>query len=403
MNATTLPHQRIAFVSTRDLTQRNGRTLILGPVIRSLRRHHVVDVLRLRSVMETRRRRDFAGAALAWLKSLPSGRPLPLQCLLYAAPDEALSLAAHIRDHQYDVVYLDTVRCQILLRALRRLAPDIHVVTDFDDLMSRRAAFLARRGLPFLPGHVGAHLPVWLRFLVERPLARLITAYEAITLPAAENEVVRASNVTVLLSPVERRMLQARTGAMVTAIPPAVPAEAQAWRVAQSLRFVFIGSDRQLQNRTAIDFLLSLWQRHRPGAELHIYGRQSRPQPDVPGVRWHGFVSDLEEVYLPGSIALVPAMVAGGIKTKVVEAWAWGCPVLGNAVAFEGLEVGHYPLAIPEDEWEPMLANPGAYAGLWVRAARLGNDYVRDALAPVHSEQAWERAVLPALSPQTLG
>lgn len=399
MNASSLPHQRIAFVSTRDLDQLNGRTAILVPVIRALRRHHQLDILPLRSVMQIRRPRDVAGAVLAWGKSLLRGRPLPLQCLLYASAAEAERLAIRIRDGNYDVVYLDTVRCQILLRALRRLAPDIHVVADFDDLMSRRAAFLARHGMPFLSGHVGPQMPSWLRWLIEVPLARLITAYEAATLPAAENEVVRSSDVTVLLSPVERRMLETRSGARVLSIPPAVPLEAPAWRRTEALRFVFIGSDRQLQNRTAIDALLEGWRRLAPATELHIYGRQGRPAPSVPGVVWHGFVDDLAEVYQPGSIALVPATVAGGIKTKVAEAWAWGCPVLGNEIALEGLEIGGYPLMLPVGQWDPLLTDPVAHFALWARAARQGSDFVRDSLAPQISERAWDRVVMPALSP----
>lgn len=399
MNASSLPHQRIAFVSTRDLDQLNGRTAILVPVIRALRRHHQLDILPLRSVMQTRGPRDVAGAVLAWGKSLLRGRPLPLQCLLYASPAEAERLAREIRDRHYDVVYLDTVRCQILLRALRRVAPDIHVVTDFDDLMSRRAAFLARHGMPFLSGHVGPQMPGWLRWLIEVPLARLITAYEAATLPAAENEVVRGSDVTVLLSPVERRMLEARSGAHVLSIPPAVPLEAPAWRRAETLRFIFIGSDRQLQNRTAIDALLEGWRRLAPATELHIYGRQSRPGPAVPGVVWHGFVDDLAEVYQPGSIALVPATVAGGIKTKVAEAWAWGCPVLGNEIALEGLEIGGYPLMLPVGQWDPLITDPAAHFAMWARAARQGSDFVRESLAPQISERAWDRVVMPALSP----
>ena len=397
MNATSLPHHRIAFVSTRDLSQLNGRTQILGPVIRSLRRHNRVDIVPLRSVMQTKTLQDAAGAALNWGLSVLRLRPLPLQCLLYASPSEARKLAEHIAMHRYDAVYLDTVRCQVLLRMLRRLAPDIHVVTDFDDLMSRRAAFLARNGMPFLSGHVGPQMPRWLRFLIEVPLARLITAYEAATLPAAEDEVVRNSDLTVLLSPVEREMLASRHHATVISIPPPVPLEAPAWGTAETLRFVFIGSDRQLQNRTAIDALLAVWRRLKPATELHIYGRQGRPLIDVPGVVWHGFVEDLAEVYRPGSIALVPATVTGGIKTKVAEAWAWGCPVLGNEIAFEGLGIEGYPLLRCVDHWDALLTDPAAHAAVWAEAAKRGSAFVRDSLAPQLSERAWNRAVTPGL------
>ncbi len=391
---------RIAFVSTRDLAERNGRTPILSHILRTLRRNHAVEVLRLSSVLETGGVPHITGALLCWVGSLARGRPLPLQCLLYASPRECGRLAEQIRRFGCDAVYLDTVRCQVLLRALRRALPDLHVVTDFDDLMSRRAAYLARNRQPFLAGHVGRHFPRWLRYLAEAPLARFITGYEAATLPAAEDEVAAASDAVVLLSAVERQMLRRRgkpgTAASLRAIPPAFPVRAQPWRAPDAYRFVFIGSDNQLQNRTAIDSLLKTWRALRPETELHIYGRQNRPADDIAGIRWHGFVEGLGQVYQPGSIALVPALVHGGVKTKVAEAWAWGCPVLGNQAAFEGLAIAGYALALPESKWSPYLRDPSAYAEVWEQAARLGHEFVRRALSPKRFERAWEEAMRPA-------
>ncbi len=216
---------------------------------------------------------------------------------------------------------------------------------------------------------------------------------------AAEREVVNNADMTVLLSGLEARLLEQRAGGLVRSILPGIAMQAPAWRATDELRFVFIGSDRQMQNRTAIDHLLTLWREANPKAALHIYGRQGRVLPDIQGIVWHGFVEDLAEVYQPGSIALVPAMVAGGIKTKVLEAWSHGCPVLGNDTAFEGLDIGDYPLSIPAQEWAPLLRDPASYAHLWVRAARLGHDFVEETLTPARFETAWEQAMLPAFSP----
>ncbi|MEE3624395.1 glycosyltransferase [Nitrospirillum sp. BR 11752] len=408
---------RIAFVTTRDLAQRNGRTPIMGHILDALRRRHTVEVLTLRSVLQGGAV-DRLGAAGIWLAGMASGRPRPLQCLLYAGPREVERMVAHIRRGAFDAVYLDTVRCQTLLRALRRALPDLHIVTDFDDLMSRRMTYLRHHRMPLLTGHVGPHFPRWARRLAEGPLARMVTAYEAGTLPAAEREVMRASSVTVLLSPVERQMLcqrapvDAGTAPAVRAIPPGVPLRAQPWarppapgerETAPALRFVFIGSDRQLQNRTAIDFLLAEWRRLAPATPLHIHGRQTRPLADVPGVHWHGYADDLAQVYRPGSIALVPALVAGGIKTKVAEAWAWGCPVLGNRIAMEGLRPPGYPLTVPEDQWGPYLTQPEVYAELWADAALKGAAFVARALSPAGFERAWEMTLRPRATAAAAG
>jgi len=278
---------------------------------------------------------------------------------------------------------------------VRRQLPGVHVVSDFDDLMSRRMESLVRLRQPFLAGFAARSFPAWLRHLVEGPLSRLITRFEALALRHAEQEVAAASDAVVLLSPLERDLLAARTpphAPRLHAILPPARIQAPASRSSPS-RFVFIGGDHLLQNRLAIDRLLALWANQRPAMELHIYGRQVRPPAAVAGVTWHGFAADLAEVYCPGSILLYSCALQGGIKTKVPEAWSYGCPVLGNDAAFEGLGLTHYPLMLPEDEWAPLLETPERYQALWMRAATIGQDYVARHLAPDRFKAAWHRAL----------
>lgn len=402
MNVAFRSRIRIAAVTTRELSISAGRPNVLSSIIRALQQHDDVRIFRLRNVIELHQLWDIAGAFLSWLWGLVRGRPLPLQCLLYASPRECARLADQIRSGAFDAVYLDTVRCQVLLRYLRRAAPQLHIVTDFDDLMSRRAEHLTRNRHPLLAGHIGRTLPRWMRYFVEGPLARLIPAYEAATLKGSEKEVVASSNAVVLLSTVECYLLRSRLEEAhkprIHAIPPAVKVRAQPWMSSSELRFVFIGSDNFLQNRRAIDHLLERWRTLTPSAQLHIFGRQARPAEPIAGVHWHGFVEDLAEVYKPGSISLLPALVSGGIKTKVAEAWAWGCPVLGNAAALEGFALSDYPLALPETEWDPILVAPAAHDELWPRAARLGQDFVRRHLSCEAFETAWERTMRPVMA-----
>lgn len=400
MDATFQSRFRIAIVTTRELGLRAGRPSILHNIILALERRHTVKVFRLRTVTEIGSLAQITGAMSTWIWSLVRGRPLPLQCVLYAAPEECTRVAAEIRDGAFDAVYLDTVRCVVLLRHLLRVRPRLHIVTDFDDLMSRRAEHLAQNRLPLLAGHVAPFLPRWLRMLVEKPMARLITRYEAATLVQSEHEAVSHSDAVVLLSAVERQALRARLPhkhrAHIYAIPPAIDVRATPWSNAETLRFVFIGSDEFLQNRRAIDCLIEKWRTLHPMTPLHIYGRQKRRIDGVSGVHWHGFVPDLADVYRPGSISLVPAMVAGGIKTKVAEAWAWGCPVLGNDQAFEGFPIARYPLILPEQQWDPLLIGPGIYRELWAKAARLGQKFTRRNLSMEAFKDAWEMVMQPA-------
>ncbi|MEI9985259.1 MAG: glycosyltransferase family 4 protein [Aliidongia sp.] len=390
---------RIAIVTTRDLTEQNGRTPIIREIVRTLGETEEVTLFRLRSITEIGRIGAILGAAVAWIVSLIRLSPLPLQCVLYAARSECREITKRIQDFDADCVYLDTVRCQVLLRRLRKSLPNLHVVTDFDDLMSHRAAYLRRNRLPFAPGHVAKHFPPWLRYLVEAPMAQAIVTYEAATLPGAENEVARASAATVLLSPVDRDRLRRRPALAghetVHSILPAARIQGSAWDGVPPLRFVFIGSDFYLQNRTALDLLVRIWHEAGLSTPLHVYGRQRFTRPSPPAIRWHGFVEALSEVYQPGSIALAPSLDRGGIKTKVIEAWAWGCPVLGNPAAFEGLAIKDYPLVLPEADWPALMARPESYRDLWAAAARIGNSFVGESLLPEGFEQAWKDVIQP--------
>lgn len=394
-----IPHQRplhIAIVITRNLSESNGRTPILSHIVRALEARHEVELLHLPALVENLGACDIAGALLVWIASIFRAHPLPLQCVLYGSPRQCKAIMTRIAEMRCDVVYLDTVRCQLLLRMLRRTMPGLHIVTDFDDLMSRRAHYLYQHRLPFPTGHVSPHVPRWLRILSEHLLARPIAGYEALTLPAAENEVIAASDATILVSGADRDKLSLRRPVeTIHAIPPAVAAVRAPIRDIPPSRFIFIGSDRFVHNRAAIDFLLANWRKVRPSLDLHIYGRQSQNKAAVDGVHWHGFVEDLADVYQPGSIALVPAMDRGGIKTKVLEAWAWGCPVLCNKAALEGLAIQKYPLVLPETEWPALLAAP--HDREWASAARIGHAFVRDHCSAERFERAWQEIMCPSL------
>jgi glycosyltransferase involved in cell wall biosynthesis len=385
---------RVAIVITRNLSEQNGRTPILSHIVRALNARYETKLLHLPALVESRSLYDTAGALLVWMASLCRGRPLPLQCVLYASPRQCNRIAARVAEYACDTVYLDTVRCQQLLRTLRRRLPGLHIVTDFDDLMSRRAYYLLRNRLPFATGHVSRHVPRWVRGLCEKLLARPIAAYEAFTLPAAEDEVIAASDATILVSSADREKLRSRISIdTVHTIPPAVVVVRPPLDEIAPGRFVFIGSDNFIHNRSAIDFLLETWRKFRPSLGLHIYGLQSRNHPAVEGVHWHGFVKNLAEVYQPGSIALAPAMDRGGIKTKVLEAWAWGCPVLCNQAAMEGLAIENYPFVLQETEWPSILTAP--YGREWAGAGRIGYAFVRDHCSAERFEQAWREIVSP--------
>lgn len=393
---------KVALVLTRAITDDSGfgRVKTLREIRRALREEFDLTELRVSSLLETRRLSDMVTVATRWLVSLLIGRPIPLQTILYSGTTEIARLADELCAQNFDAIYFDSVRCQLLMRKVRRRMPAVHMVADLDDLMSRRMEQLALKRVPLSLGFLRHLFPKPLQWLAQGPLSGLLERYEAAALRKAELEIAKSAQAVVLVSSSERDILRLKLAPEARRLIHSVPPPAQTCRdvpvVAPPYRFVFVGSDKLAQNRLSIDFLLRLWEQLGPSADLHIYGRQERTLPRVRGVHWHGYVEEVSDAYTSGSILLLPCLLPGGIKTKVIEAWAFGCPVLGNALAFEGIEAPNYPLTLSEDQWTHHLTHPDDHSQEWLAAARLGNAFVRTTLTTERYATEWRRLVTPA-------
>jgi glycosyltransferase involved in cell wall biosynthesis len=390
---------RIAVVLARELDVAGGRPAVLKSVIAALARNHDVELIRLRNVLELRSAAVVARALFGWIASILRMRPLPLQCVLYGDGKETGAVYTRLREGPFDAIYLDTVRCHRLLRAIRRGPGKIHVISDFDDLMSRRMSLIHDHNWPLATGNIAASAPFWVKHLLSGPAAGFISRYEAAALRRSESDAVALSDAVVLVSHHEqdelRRRLPVALHSRIHCIPPMMPLRLSPGRSSSHRRFIFIGSDRLLQNRAAIDCLIAMWRRLHPSTCLHIFGDQSRPVQPADAVSWHGVVSDLSEVYQPGSILLLPAPFGGGCKTKVAEAWSFGCPVLGNPAAFEGFDIAGYPLNLPEALWDEYICRPETCDSIWEEAAQAGWNFVAEHLSPRRIAVAWERVIRP--------
>ncbi|HXA20696.1 MAG TPA: glycosyltransferase family 4 protein [Acetobacteraceae bacterium] len=394
---------RILAIWTRELdaTEHFGRVNIARQVRASLQDIGLVTNRRLINVFEEPTPNwSLLWSAAALLAGLLSGRPLPLQCALFAAAARRPALLEDGLDA--DVVYLDGIRTLLLMRRLLRVAPRLRMVVDLDDLMSRRYEQLSRLGLPFSLGYLERVLPRSLsRLAVAKGIARVVLWYERLALRNAEREVLQIADAVVLLNRSEAATLREVASKMrdsrqatVVAIPPMAKSVSRAVqstmvRVPNGWRAIFVGSDVLVQNHLTIAYLLDLWVTARIDTKLHIFGRQKRRWPDTPNVAFHGYVADIEEAYSPGSILVYPCLVPGGIKTKVLEAFAHGVPVIGNALTFEGILPRDYPLVIDDQaELVAALKDPNSRVEDLERATHIGSSYV----AQEHTAQAFERS-----------
>ena len=393
------PPRRIIAIWTRALdgVDNVGGVYIWRAVRGALVPLGALSQAQLRNVFEHPRPAGLARAALSFLLGLARGRPLPLQCAIFAAADGGRDILQEAG--RGEVVYADGIRTLLLLRRLRRARPDLRIVVDFQDLMSRRFDEVLARELPLPLGYLDAMLPAALRRLLATGLpTRLLLRYERMALRHAEREMLRIADCVALVSPVEAALLSATDArgarrASVAAIPPPMP---PAGAVAPALphRAVFIGSDGLMQNRLTIDHLLGLWERARPDLPLVIYGRQRRPPRQVPGVTWGGYVGDLAEVYTPGSLLVSPTFLRGGIKTKVLEAFAHGVPVIGNPATFEGMDLPGYPFCFADDAaLIRFLSDPGPRAAEIAAATAAARSHVEREYGEARFRARWAAAI----------
>lgn len=331
-------------------------------------------------------RKAFAGLAV-FVAALASGallgKPLPLQCALYS--DRRMNL--HLDQIDADTIVFDSVRHIRSIRRIRANNSKIRIVVDMDDLMSRRVQLLIEKNLDVSLGLFAGEMPgMFARMLRNKWLSRLLMRYEAFTLKRVEEEICRLVDQVVMVSKLEADLLDTRLGgrsrARILAVPPPISEPTSVRMFAdhdadRPVRFAFIGSDRVIQNRTSIDWLLDRWRSNKPSSQLVIAGRQSRTYANVPAnVSMLGFVDDVAEIYDGRTILLSPTFLSGGVKTKFLEAFAHGTTVVGTKSTFEGVDQQDCFIVIKENEWPDFLEKPDAHVDYFSQSARSGYELV---------------------------
>lgn len=162
-----------------------------------------------------------------------------------------------------------------------------------------------------------------------------------------ERRAMEASRATFVCSEPDRAYLESRgaPGRVVTVpnavdMPPRVPAPAQ------GKVMLFLGLLSFGPNSAAADHLVrDIWplvHRAVPDARLVVAG--ARPellaayQAPPPGVTFPGFVADLERLYAEVALVCCPIRSGSGTRIKILEAAAWGRPVVSTTLGAEGLE-----------------------------------------------------------------
>lgn len=177
---------------------------------------------------------------------------------------------------------------------------------------------------------------------------RLFTALSLPGLIYAEWIAVTRARVTFVCSQIDT----ARTAAIfrstrVSMLPNAVEMPPISSRAPAGRVLLMVGIYSYSPNSDAADYfakeIFPLIRSSYPDVELWFAGGSPESLKcytmDYSGVRFLGFVDNLGDVYKQARVVICPIRLGSGTRVKLVEAAAWGKPIVTTTVGAEGLEL----------------------------------------------------------------
>ncbi|HRQ65327.1 MAG TPA: glycosyltransferase [Xanthomonadaceae bacterium] len=269
------------------------------------------------------------------------------------------------------------------LPLLRRYAPQAQVLFDTVDLH-----YLREQRLADLKGDEALHR-------------------QALATRRQEQEVMRQSDMTLVVSPVEKELLARE----VPGVPVSVLSNVHDIRGCRQdfdarADLVFVGGYQHPPNVDAavwmVRDILPLIREELPDVVLHLVGSRAPSAVvalgEVEGVHFHGFVEDLDPLMDGCRIAVAPLRYGAGVKGKINLSLAHGQPVVATTVAVEGMDL--------QDGREVLVADdPAEFADAVVHLYRDAELWQRLSVAGLanverHFSFAAAREALKAILPQ---
>jgi glycosyltransferase involved in cell wall biosynthesis len=186
-----------------------------------------------------------------------------------------------------------------------------------------------------------------IRSLMQLPKQLEVWLY-GLQIPAlwwGELQSIRTAKCTLVCSDRDRNYLAEQWRLLRVHIVPNTVYIPEAQPIVDEPTLLFLASYQYQPNLQAANFLLEeIWPfiyKEMPEARLIIAGRESQrirsynKQP--PGIEFIGFVEDLDALYRRIKVVCCPILSGGGTRIKMIEAAAYGKPIVSTQIGSEGL------------------------------------------------------------------
>lgn len=289
-------------------------------------------------------------------------RRMPIQeALLYGNAAAVRECVDRVRP---DLLLVDTIRMMGLAEPFLK---DVFSIIYLDDLYSLRYERMVKlmRASPELEinaiGSFSRFLPEALLPLVQMGQDSLLL-FESGLLRRREIEAAQKFRKALLINCDEAQALSAASHRPVASIKVLHTARPHLRRqFSGDPTFLFLGNLMFPPNSAALMLLLDAMPeiiRVLPNVRISIVGRgastkhRDRARPFASNLCFLDFVDDLEPLLSSTAALLAPIVFGTGIKIKILDALAYGVPVLGTMAAFDGIPLGrHFAVEDNLDHW----------------------------------------------------
>ena len=244
---------------------------------------------------------------------------------LQTAQREQIDAVHRMLSRKPDILFVHRLNSIIPVLLSKEYHPGIYF--DLDDI--EHVAFL--RSIKQPPWWPGKRL-----YYLRLPILKLW-----------ERRAIRLSHTTFVCSEHDRYYLSKVSGCKNIAVIPNCIDVPDLQKLPDTPKLLFLGIMSYMPNTVAADYLIgSIWPliySACPDAKLLIAGKEPEGiasfSHSPPGVEFLGFVDNLEELYKKVTVVCCPILSGGGTRIKILEAAAYGKPVVSTTVGAEGIDL----------------------------------------------------------------